>query len=344
MQNNKIVIYYCPVQPELFPLWEYYQVDLKMLKATFETVIVCHSHTSVIKNILKADVIYAWWWHSSCLVILLAKLLGRKVISTGAIHMFDYSQQPDFYSNNFFYRLACKLGLRFSDLNLFISQDQMLSICSHLKVKNPQLLYSSLYETHIPKAKLTVTSTSQKVMLCYHSHLTKAQIERKGLIALLPAFSNLVAKGLDVGLIIFGKTGDGVKSINQFCINNNLVDHVTIVLDPPKITKMEIFQKSDLLVNVSFMEGFGNACLEAMSVGLPVAVSRFGASPELVPDKNLISMAVNSQCIQEVLDWYIELSMTEKVELREKAFKRANENFGFMGRVEGFKALLNDIS
>lgn len=343
MKKNNAVLYYAPVKPELFSIWEYYQTDLTMLQSSFSEVVVCHNLKCFLQNILKVDVVYSWWWHSSALVIILSKLLGRKAISTGAIHMFDCSKQKDFYSHNIFYQLSIKLGLKFSTMNLFISKDQMLTICSHLDVNNPQLLYSSLDDSKALADGAPKFQTKSEVVFCYHSDLSIVQIERKGLKPLLSAFLALVTKGIDVKLVVFGKKGDGLEYVNTFCVENNLTELVTVLTDVTKIKKMEIFRQSDLLVNVSFMEGFGNACLEAMSVGLPVVVSRFGASPELITDKDLISMDVSPEGIQKVLEWYLDLNSTDKFNLRQKVFKEAYKKFGFNIRLDNFKKLLQGM-
>ena len=100
---------------------------------------------------------------------------------------------------------------------------------------------------------------------------------------------------------------------------------------------------SDLLVNVSYMEGFGNACLEAMSLGLPVAVSRFGASPELLDIKDLISMSVSIRGVKEVITWYLSNTKSEKIELRSKVKAYAWENFNLELRKSKFEKLISNL-
>ena len=110
-----------------------------------------------------------------------------------------------------------------------------------------------------------------------------------------------------------------------------------------EIRKIKLMNTSDLLVNVSYMEGFGNACVEAMSLGLPVALSRFGASPELLNIKDLISMSVSPKGVKEVIIWYLSKTKAEKIELGLKVKTYAWENFNFELRKNNFKNLISKL-
>ena len=336
-------MFYAPVKEKYFKKWEYYQTDLKMLKAVFENVVVSHNLVDFLLQLRGQNYVYCWWWHSSAHVVLISKIFRKKVISTGALHMFDYSIQRDFYSHTWLFRQANRISLFLSDLAIFISKDQLLAITSHIKVKNPQLLYSSLSPSNELNTQPVYSKGKDKITLCYHSHLTLAQIERKGLCALLPAFKKLRSKNKSVELLIFGASGDGVAFIQEFIGTNELEDCVHLFLDVSSSDKFNLFKRSDLLVNVSHMEGFGNACLEAMSVGLPVAVSRFGASPELVKEKNLIAFHIDSAEIYSVLRWYTNLSLKERSMLRKSVFEFSQKAFSFGSRVERFRSIVKEM-
>ena len=257
--------------------------------------------------------------------------------------MFDYSIQHDFFSHHFLFRLANRIALKFSNLNLFISKDQFESITSHLDVNNPYLLYSSIEPFTKKNHYNNKFIPKPLVKILYHSHLSAIQIQRKGLLALLPAFLELIQKKENIKLIITGKSGDGVKFIKDFCKKNNLKDKIEIKLDISKSDKFELMRNCDLMINVSYMEGFGNACLEAMSVGLPVAVSKYGASSELIPIKNLISMSVDPKGIREIIEWYISKTNSQKLELRSKVKKYANECFSFEAKLNNFTKIVSEL-
>ena len=93
------VVYYVPVNQKYFDKWEYYQVDLKMLKDVHENVLVAKTFKEFIKIIFskKIDLVYYWWWHSSLVVILISKLINIPTYGTGAVHMYDESGALDFY-------------------------------------------------------------------------------------------------------------------------------------------------------------------------------------------------------------------------------------------------------
>ena len=343
MKNKNNILYYAPTKPNLFEKWEYYQTDLKMLQDSFDNVFICHNHFQFIKNIFKVKFIYSWWWHRSFLVVIISVLMRRKIICTGALHMFDQSKQNDFFSHHFLFRITNRISLKLADLNLFISKDQLESITSHVKVNNPQLLYSAIQTPDKETVKEPNFTPKPLVTLLFHSHLSMLQIQRKGLLALLPAFLQLLKEGQNIRLVIAGQTGDGLKFIKKFLIDNKIERNVSIEIDISKARKIKLMNTSDLLVNVSYMEGFGNACVEAMSLGLPVALSRFGASPELLNIKDLISMSVSPKGVKEVIIWYLSKTKAEKIELRLKVKTYAWENFNFELRKNNFKKLISKL-
>ena len=271
MKNN-CIIYHVTTTPFYFANWEYYQVDKKILENNFEKVFVSHSTSNSIFLLLKYPKanIFCWWWHSSSLIIFIAKILGRQVFCTGAIHMFDHSISPDFYKNNYFYQLCIRFSLILSDANLFISQDQFLSVTSHLKVNNPTFIYSSLNE-NIKKYPLenevTKYITHNSLNLLFLGWLDKLQISRKSLLETLEALSICILKyNLDVHLTIAGKEGNALTIIKKRIDKLNLKNFINFEFDISENKKNNLYLQSDLLITPSHMEGFGNASLEAMAM------------------------------------------------------------------------------
>ena len=52
-----------------------------------------------------------------------------------------------------------------------------------------------------------------------------------------------------------------------------LEDKVKVYIDVPQSEKIKFYLKSDLYIQPSWCEGFGNAVLEAMALGVPALVS-----------------------------------------------------------------------
>ena len=292
------VIYYLPVHKQHTLRWEYYQVDLDMLKDSHANVIVCSSFKAVLKHILSANLVYCWWWHKSVHVVLLARLFNIKTYVTGAIHMYDISGSTDYYGKSFFYRFFSKISLRLSHRNLFISKDQLRQITSHIKTKNPTLLMSSLkkdtnFLDNIQKSKRYINFEKYKfITICWH---TAEQYKRKGVFETLDALVLLKKKSnINFEWIILGGSGDGVLLLESRIKSLNLTKNVSLVLDATEREKYNLLLVSDLYIQPSWHEGFGNAVLESMSFGLPALVSRYTAQPEVVGSTGFVVLELSS--------------------------------------------------
>ena len=76
--------------------------------------------------------------------------------------------------------------------------------------------------------------------------------------------------------------------------------------------KIKAFQESDIFVLPSYTEGFSMACLEAMSMGLPVIVTPVGAMPEIIKHgKNGLIIPIGDQ--SKLYDNIIELMTKPKL-------------------------------
>ena len=344
---QKKVIFYANVSPKFLDKWEYYIADIDMLNECFEEVLLPKNLKQFITLCMKySDAnIYCWWWHRSFPAILIAKFFGKKIFCTGAIHMYDYSGNRTYYNRGFIYKLFTTLSLKLSSHNIFISKDQYLAITSALKVNNPELIYSSLTKKRQSQNQEFITTKSKinqkEINLLFIGWLSKYSINRKSLIITLNAIK-LIRDQIDKKLTIniCGTKSDGVeflrKKINYLEIEENIVFNFDISQD----LKDDFYEKSDLLVMPSYMEGFGNATLEAMSFGCPVLVSRFGASPEVVGETGYIINNIDAESIAKVIRNYSELPFLEKLNMRKSAFKRAHNIFGFNKKVKSFKKLL----
>lgn len=339
------VIFYAPVKPEYFDKWEYYICDYEMLKRTYGHVYVCHKLTDVLRHIIKANDVFCWWWHLSFPVIALSRIFGKKSFCTGAIHMFDCSGAKDYYGKSFVYRLLIKAALRFSSVNLFISHDQQLSVTSHLATQCPTTIHSSLLPD---KAKLIMEDVIGQYMnarpaplrflfLCW---LTSEQLRRKGFFILLDSFARFVQQvDPTARLIIAGKSGDGLALIRSAVDRLGIASNVELCLDLTDSEKSSLYCEADLFISPSYMEGFGNASLEAMAYGLPVVVTRYGASHEVVGETGFIINSIDPDSIYSVLQRYFNFDQAARLRLREAAFKRAHNLFGFKTRLDKFKSL-----
>ena len=341
------VIFFARVNKSFLGYWEYYGNDIDMLKSTYSRVIVVNTYLGAILSILKTPNahIYCWWWNTSFPVLFLSWLLQRKSICTGAIHMFDCSGSPDFYSSSFLIKLLIPISLRIASINLFISLNQFQSITSHLKVNNPRLLYSSL-SLHSNCRKLNINLYCEnlplsRINLLFVGWLSINGIKRKSLPCILKALAICIHDlSMDIHLTIAGKSGNGNLAIDELIHELCLHEYVDIINNLSQAEKDQLYIKSDLFVSPSFMEGFGNATLEAMSFGCPAVVSCYGASPEVVGNTGYILNTITPSSLVNILCTYSGLIREERNCMRTSAYNRAYAMFGFSRRLDEFKDIM----
>jgi glycosyltransferase involved in cell wall biosynthesis len=344
------VILFIPVKRQYLAKWEYYQVDLDVLRSIYPNTLICTSIIEVIKNLRNARLIYCWWWHRSVHVVILARLLRIKVYVTGAIHMFDLSGAKDFYSKSFFYRLATRVALLLADRNLFISNDQYLQATSHLRVNKPVVILSSLGRNSYFSTSSMLRERSQyrhhqpdlhkKVFLtvCWHTH---DQYLRKGVYETLQALAILKNEtNFRFQWVIVGGSGNAVDSMIEKIKNLDLEDSVELKVDVSQEEKRKMFMESDLYIQPSWHEGFGNAVLEAMSHGLPALVSRYTAQPEVVGDCGFIAMEMSARGIFNQIMKFLELDSEKRNLLEGRVLALVERKYIFDRRLEALKNTL----
>ena len=352
-QKNNTVIFFAPVKKEYFLRWEYYQVDVEMLEQCFDKVIICHSALSFIKAVVfcKISAVYCWWWHQSVFCVLFSRLLQIPVYVTGAVHMYDESGAPDFFSKSLLYRLCCRISWRFASKNLFISKSQYRQIHSHEKVNNPRLLKSSLGPSfQVPKVETIPVSENvnsdllvRKIRMLTVVWMTKNQIKRKSVYEILEALSLLIDDGItDFEWVIAGGDSDGRKELETTISKLGLDPYVTLTVDVSHEQKQELFKNSDLYIQPSYYEGFGNAVLEAMSYGNVAIISRNAAQAEVVGKAGFIVEEIDKKCIADAVIQYLQLSLDERINLKKAVVRTVLERHLFKYRVDEFKKIISE--
>jgi len=335
-------VYFAPVQKQYFSKWEYYQVDLDMLNTCFSNVIVCHSNWSFIKTIIfsRINAVYGWWWHQAVICVILARIFRIPVYITGAVHMYDESGSPDFFSKGKLFRLACRISWRLASRNFFISKSQYRQICSHEVVKNPCVLRSSLragYDNDRIDASVSVQVQDPVIQMLTVVWMTKDQLRRKSVYETLDALRLLVESGVThFKWTIAGGSSTGTEELSKKIYELGLEAYVDLKLDLSSENKLALYSSSDLYIQPSYYEGFGNAVLEAMSFGLPAVVSRNTAQAEVIGDSGFIVEEIDAASIARVLLSYLNLSNEDRKFMRLKVRQTILERHLFRYRATKF--------
>jgi glycosyltransferase involved in cell wall biosynthesis len=343
----KILIFF-PIKSSYYRLWEYYKNDKDILDDISSELYFSNNFLSFLSSILKVDYVYCWWWHASILKIIIAKILRKKVICTGAIHMFDYSGTEDtFFKKKFLYKFFCKISLYLADANLFISNDQKRQITSHIKVNNPKVVYSSLEKEHLEsylKIKNNNNNNNKNNVIIITSilWLTKSSIVRKGLFETLDALELLNDKNFIYYII--GKKNNGYDSLVAKIKNLKIKNKIKIITNLSTLDKNKILETTDLYVQPSHYEGLGNAVIEAMSKGCVPIVSRFASQPEVVSDFGYIVNEICKEEIRKTIEIYFNLSVEEKKKIKNNILDYAHKKFSYNSHLKKIKKIFENLN
>ena len=109
----------------------------------------------------------------------------------------------------------------------------------------------------------------------------------KGLDDLIPAFSYVIKEVKNAHLIIAGPDNENyMKEVNKWICENNLIEHVSYVGPIYGEDKLTFLQDSNIFVLPSYSEGFSMAAIEAMYMGLPVAITKNCGVRDIVENSN----------------------------------------------------------
>lgn len=104
----------------------------------------------------------------------------------------------------------------------------------------------------------------------------------KGIRYLVDAFTTLARNGGPVPLTVLGAGVPGGQVLASF--PETVRPHVTVIDKVPEERVIAEFRRHDLLVAPSTYEGFGLVIVEAMSQGLPVVATPYGAAASVIRD------------------------------------------------------------
>jgi glycosyltransferase involved in cell wall biosynthesis len=104
----------------------------------------------------------------------------------------------------------------------------------------------------------------------------------KGVAYLRDAFTELARRHPDLRLTCAGTLAGADVVLDSF--PPDIRDRITVVprLDRPAL--VDLYRRSDILVNASLYEGFGLALLEAMAARLPIVTTRVGIAADALKD------------------------------------------------------------
>lgn len=126
---------------------------------------------------------------------------------------------------------------------------------------------------------------------------------RKNVGGLLAAYGRLLARRSAVPkLVLAGGAGSDASTWLESIRDPPLAGHVEYIGYVREEDRQRVYAGARVVVLPSYEEGFGMPALEAMSLGIPVIVSRRGNLPELVGDAGLLVDPDDVESIVDAMD------------------------------------------
>jgi len=329
-------IYFVPVKSKYLNKWEYYDVDYKILSKLFDNVYLCNNIFKFIFLIFKygkCNLVYCWWWNRSFFILIICNFLRIKTLVTGAIHFEIGNQFADYNKKNFLYKIFTKASLSLSKINCFMSNHQYQEITTNFSVNNPYLFISSLSTNITISFESLLNFIEKKNQNSYLSITTiiwhkEDQYERKGIYETISALGLFKKLGYKFKFIIIGENGGDVSLLKDRCLQAGIENSVDLRFNLTKKEKDLLLLESNIYVQPSNFEGFGNAVLEAMSYGVPAIVSSYTAQAELVLDRDLqVSLITPQNILEKLLIINKELGQKDYINRCIKNYNYAIKNY-----------------
>lgn len=329
------VCFFANAPMDLIRIVGFYQTDIKILKELGFDVKISNSFRNIY---LDSDIFYAYWASSGAKAILVSKLVGKPSILTlgGSDVAINDPTSTGYNSRPFLHKLIIKWNLGNADVVLADSKD-VLKQAKYLGAKNLKLCYFAIdTKKYYPK------NVKKENWLIIVSHLSKQNLERKRLTDIIFAMKYVVSKVPNTKLVFVGKKLDGFQILRNLSKNLGLAKNVIFTGKISEEEKIKYLNKSKAFVQPSLHEGFGLAMVEAMACGLPVIVTRKGATPEVAGNAAIYVPVMRPDILAQAM-----IKVLKNPRLAESIGKKARErvvkNFTYEKRKAEIKKIIEKL-
>lgn len=223
----------------------------------------------------KFDLIHAHQFHANVLGRLIRLFGGPKVIST--VHLVDKRFRPWHFIFDSWTAFLCAKEICVSKA----VRDFTASKAPFMKKKLVVIYNGIQFERRLLERELTPFKLPENLRKKFIFGSVGRLTYQKGYPYLIEAFSLLIEKKYDIGLIIIGE-GPDRKQIKKMIEDYDLEKSVYLLgyqkfPDP-------FYHEMDVFVMPSLFEGFGLVAVEAMHFGLPIIATNVDSLPEIIKD------------------------------------------------------------
>lgn len=259
---------------------EFYKNDIRILRDLGFEVKVANK----LRNIpWGCDIYFAWWASSGAKALLISKLLRKPciIVAGGSDVSLKDTSPAGYNQRSFLQKNIIKWTLKHANAILAVSKDVYDDAVS-LGAKRIRLVYNCIDTEKYKPAK----AKKENIVLAV-SHLSKQNIERKGLNDIVNSIPFVLEKHPKTKFVIIGKKLDGCEELLDLARNLGVEKNIEFAGFVSEKEKIALYNKAKVFVSPSEHEGFGVAIAEAMACELPVIVTKKGAITEVVGDSGL---------------------------------------------------------
>ena len=141
----------------------------------------------------------------------------------------------------------------------------------------------------------------------------------------------------NVRLIVIGK-GEEDRALKKFASDSGIGEFVDFL--GFRENPFKYMAKSDIFVNSSVREGFGNSIVEAMCLGIPVVATMCSGPKEILGEDGILVKVGDSKALSEAIGSLLD-NQSLSSSLSQKLIQRAND-FSINKSVEKYEAIFND--
>ena len=332
------VVFYCRDSLDNIRSMEYYRQDIKAMRALGHEVVVCNRYRDIH---LRFDVMYVWWWTYALAPVMLARLLGRPSLVTGAYNFRfkNKSHGADYFARPWHQRLLIRLATKLTNANLFISEREFNEVPRYFKLKRSYYYPCAVGEEYFAASQ----SLEPRSGLLNIAWSGPENLTRKGVWDILDAMRLLKERGVAVSLTLAGKRGDAYPELQRRIAELGLEGCVQAVGEVTPQEKLDLFGRAKLYLQPSYFEGFGLATAEAMAAGCCVITCDVGEVRNVVGDCGLyIQPGRPAELADAVQSLLVDQEAVDK--LNRKATQRMKEFFSFSRKTATLRTALHELT
>lgn len=331
------VVFYCRDTLENIQSMEYYRQDIEALRGVGHDVVVCNRYRDIP---WRFDILFVWWWTYALLPVALTKLVGRQAVISG-VYNFRFenpSSGRDFFARPWLQRLVIALATRLADANLFTSDREVEAVAAHFGLRTAHYAPCAVGEDYFS----VVGPAAGRALLLNLAWSGSENLQRKGVWTILEAAVLLKQRGLSFDLVLAGKRGDGLSTLQQRVIDLGLSDCVRAIGEVTLEEKLDLFSRTRLYLQPSYFEGFGLATAEAMAAGCCVITTEAGEVPTVVGDCGVYVQPGDSHGLAESIEGL--LADPDRIaEVSGRGRERIRRLFSFAAKKSNFEQILGGL-